>query len=146
MKNWMKKAILLGLSFWIALVLVKPVGVSTEFEVVAELLKNALTGQPLENPISYGMVFVLAMPVGAWLGNRYDRKKEKTALAEEPFSRKEFALAFCSGFFLLLGARIAGGCTSGHMMSGMMQGSVSGFIFAAAVFLVAIPVAIFRKK
>ena len=37
---------------------------------------------------------------------------------------------------------MADGCTSGHMMSGMMQGSVSGYIFAGAVFIVAIPVAL----
>ena len=28
---------------------------------------------------------------------------------------------------------MADGCTSGHMFSGMMQGSVSGYIFAASV-------------
>ena len=37
---------------------------------------------------------------------------------------------------------MADGCTSGHMMSGMMQGSVSGYIFAGAVFAVAIPTAL----
>jgi hypothetical protein len=36
---------------------------------------------------------------------------------------------------------MADGCTSGHMFSGIMQGSVSGFIFAAAVFLTGIPAA-----
>ncbi|MDD5936596.1 MAG: YeeE/YedE thiosulfate transporter family protein [Clostridiales bacterium] len=53
-----------------------------------------------------------------------------------------YGSSFLSGFLLLYGARMAGGCTSGHMMSGMMQSSVSGFVFAAVVFVVAIPTAI----
>jgi uncharacterized membrane protein YedE/YeeE len=51
-------------------------------------------------------------------------------------------MAFAGGFIVLFGARLAGGCTSGHMMSGMMQTAVSGYIFAAAAFAAAIPVAI----
>ena len=54
--------------------------------------------------------------------------------------------AFASGFFILFGARLAGGCTSGHMMSGMMQTSISGYIFAAAVFLIAIPTSLLIYK
>lgn len=50
--------------------------------------------------------------------------------------------SFLGGFILLYGARMADGCTSGHMMSGMMQGSISGYIFAACVFAVAIPSAL----
>lgn len=41
---------------------------------------------------------------------------------------------------------MADGCTSGHMMSGIMQSSVSGFIFAAAVFAVAISISIFKSN
>jgi len=43
---------------------------------------------------------------------------------------------------VLFGARLAGGCTSGNMMSGMMQTSLSGYLFAAGAFATAIPVAI----
>ena len=53
---------------------------------------------------------------------------------------------FLGGFLLLFGARFAGGCTSGHMMSGMMQSSASGYVFALVVFAVAIPTAIITKK
>ncbi|MDU1312276.1 MULTISPECIES: hypothetical protein [Clostridium] len=41
---------------------------------------------------------------------------------------------------------MADGCTSGHMMSGMMQGSISGYVFAISVFATAIPTAIIVKK
>jgi len=46
----------------------------------------------------------------------------------------------------LIGARLAGGCTSGHMMSGMMQTSLSGYLFALGTFAVAVPVAILMYK
>ena len=59
---------------------------------------------------------------------------------KEGFFRR-YGPSFLGGFLILFGARMADGCNSGHMMSGMMQGSVSGYIFAAAVFAVAIPTA-----
>ena len=61
---------------------------------------------------------------------------------------KRYLVAFVGGFIVLYGARLAGGCTSGHMMSGMMQTSLSGYIFAAGAFATAIPVALmtYRKE
>jgi uncharacterized membrane protein YedE/YeeE len=41
--------------------------------------------------------------------------------------------SFVSGFLLILGARLAGGCTSGHFLSGMSQTAVSSMIFGAVV-------------
>jgi len=38
------------------------------------------------------------------------------------------------GFLILFGARLAGGCTSGHMLSGIAQLALSGFLFGAAAF------------
>jgi len=35
---------------------------------------------------------------------------------------------------LIFGARMAGGCTSGHVLSGGMQLAVSSLVFAAFVF------------
>lgn len=42
--------------------------------------------------------------------------------------------SFIGGFLLILGARMAGGCTSGHIISGIMQLAISGFIFGIFVF------------
>ncbi len=44
-----------------------------------------------------------------------------------------FGAAFAGGFMLLLGARIAGGCTSGHVLSGVAQLSLAGIIFGATI-------------
>jgi hypothetical protein len=61
---------------------------------------------------------------------------------------KRQVAAFAAGFIVLYGARLAGGCTSGHMMSGMMQTAMSAYIFTAGVFLAALPAAIliYRKE
>ncbi len=41
--------------------------------------------------------------------------------------------SFVSGFFLIIGARLAGGCTSGHFLSGMAQTALSSILFGAVV-------------
>jgi uncharacterized membrane protein YedE/YeeE len=43
-------------------------------------------------------------------------------------------VAFFAGFLMLLGARIAGGCTSGHGISGMAQLAVGSTVAVAAMF------------
>ena len=49
--------------------------------------------------------------------------------------------AFVGGAILIFGARMAGGCTSGHGLSGGMQLSTSGWIFLAAMFASGVPTA-----
>jgi len=43
--------------------------------------------------------------------------------------------SFVSGFLLIIGARLAGGCTSGHFLSGMGQTAISSIIFGGVVML-----------
>jgi len=47
---------------------------------------------------------------------------------------KRIIWSFIGGFILIFGARMAGGCTSGHVLSGGMQLAVSSLVFAAFVF------------
>lgn len=47
---------------------------------------------------------------------------------------KRLGLAFVGGFVMLMGARIADGCTSGHGLSGIAQLSVGSMIAVAAMF------------
>ena len=46
--------------------------------------------------------------------------------------------SFVSGFVMIIGARLAGGCTSGHFMSGMSQMAISSMIFGGVVLVVVI--------
>ena len=41
--------------------------------------------------------------------------------------------SFVAGFVMIVGARLAGGCTSGHFLSGASQIAVSGLIFGGIV-------------
>ncbi len=43
--------------------------------------------------------------------------------------------SFVSGFAMIIGARMAGGCTSGHFMSGMSQLAISSMIFGGVVMI-----------
>lgn len=59
---------------------------------------------------------------------------------------KRLPLAFAAGFLLLLGARIADGCTSGHGISGIAQLSIGSFLAVTAMFAGGIATAaLFRR-
>lgn len=59
-----------------------------------------------------------------------------------PSRALRYAAAFAGGVVLIFGARMAGGCTSGHGLSGGMQLSVSGWVFMVAMFLGGVPTAL----
>ncbi|MFP4098084.1 MAG: YeeE/YedE thiosulfate transporter family protein [Alphaproteobacteria bacterium] len=112
----------------------------------------------IAQPLNYSFVFVLAMIVGAFLsailkGDRPQTKEEKEMpdIWRARFGNskiKHYIWMFIAGFAVLFGARLAGGCTSGHIMSGIMQTSLSGYVFALSTFGVAVPLAIivFKRK
>jgi uncharacterized protein len=52
-----------------------------------------------------------------------------------PSPALRYAVAFGAGFLMLLGARIADGCTSGHGLSGLAQLSVGSTVAVAAMFV-----------
>ncbi len=56
------------------------------------------------------------------------------------------AVAFVGGFILLLGARIANGCTSGHGLSGLSQLAVSSLIAMGAMFASGIAASLILKR
>ncbi|HCE70765.1 YeeE/YedE family protein [Ruegeria pomeroyi] len=179
--NWKIGGLLLGLVFFAAVLLVKPIGVSTQFVILDGILADAVMtdlvtkteegytstnaylaksggkyAKSVANPLNYSFVFVLAMMLGGFLslmarGGLDRAERAIPALWRANFGDsavKRYAVAFLGGFIVLYGARLAGGCTSGHMMSGMMQTALSGYIFAAGAFAAAIPVSIlmFRKE
>ncbi|NKQ41385.1 MAG: YeeE/YedE family protein [Sulfurovum sp.] len=104
----------------------------------------------IANPVNYSFIFVIAMFMGGFLAYRLqsspDSKEDRSMpkVWRDNFgssSTKRYLFVFLGGFLVLVGARLAGGCSSGHMMSGMMQTSVSGYMFAIVTFLVAVPTA-----
>lgn len=182
--NWWQGGIALAMVFLLAVWLVKPVGVSTQFVIADGLLASLVnpelvvadktnssgysSEQPylnksggkyaaaIANPWNYGFIFVLAMVPGAWLSARLSGPgADQAARVAPPVWRQNwgdkawsrYLAAFLGGILVLYGARLAGGCTSGHMMSGMMQLAISGFVFTVAAFAAGVPLAItmYRK-
>ena len=47
---------------------------------------------------------------------------------------RRYAMAFLGGFIMVLGARIADGCTSGHGVSGIAQLAIGSFVAVTAMF------------
>ncbi len=173
--GWKTSGVALALSFLLAIVLVKPIGVSTQFVILDGIIWNAVSSdlvvkdsnnksgyaspnaylnknggkyaKNIANPVNYSFIFVLSMLVGGFLAARLSKNKDSVNYygdVENPYNRltaKRLLLAFIGGFLVLFGARLAGGCTSGHMMSGMMQTSLSGYLFAAGAFATSIPTA-----
>ena len=178
--NWKMGGLMLGLSFFLAVALIKPIGVSTQFVIADGVMAAAIKpsvvqkdekaksgysstnaylnksggkyAKSVAKPLNYSFVFVLSMFLGGLLGRLFTKNKQNNPIVLQipvVHTRRfgnnsilRYSLCFIGGVIVLWGARLAGGCTSGHMMSGIMQTSVSGYLFAGATFLVAIPTAL----
>ncbi|MCF6204920.1 MAG: YeeE/YedE family protein [Methylococcaceae bacterium] len=176
--DWRTSGFALGLVFILAVALVKPIGVSTQFVILDGIVWNFFaddvtvkssdsnTGysssnaylnksggkyaKSISNPANYSFVFVLAMVAGGFIASKLQVTEENNTTPpnvwKERFDNptsKRYLTTFLGGVLVLFGARLAGGCTSGHMMSGIMQTSLSGYLFALSAFATAIPLAIF---
>jgi len=86
------------------------------------------------------VALVAGIALGAYASSRLSRSRRGTMSAvwtrasgvRRPAAR--FAMAYAGGFVMLLGARIADGCTSGHGVSGLAQLAVGSTIAVAAMF------------
>ena len=98
------------------------------------------------------VALVVGVALGAFISSRFSGMRRTgvapvwSAVADSP--AKRFVMAFIGGFILLLGARIADGCTSGHGLSGSAQLALSGFLAVVTMFAGGIATAfvLFRKK
>lgn len=74
--------------------------------------------------------------LAAWLGGTFRVERVPTVWAGRfgPSVAKRYIAAFVGGFILIFGARMAGGCTSGHGISGGLQLAVSSWTFFVSMF------------
>lgn len=181
--NWIVSGIAIGVIFLMAVFLVKPIGVSTQFVILDGIVWDAVNdeivvkdekakkgysssnaylnkggGKYAKNvakPVNYSFIFVVAMLAGGLFASLLQvSSTDKKSLQSPQVWRDKyghslpnrFIASFIGGILVLFGARLAGGCTSGHMISGMMQTSISGYLFAIGAFIIAIPVAITMYK
>jgi uncharacterized membrane protein YedE/YeeE len=150
---WWAGGIGIGLVLIVAVGLVQPIGVSGQYVVLdGVLLHSVLPDVASRSPYlaktaqgwtlaTYEFFFVLGIPLGALVAAMVTARFRTRVVPIEWKRRfgsnpgRRLVWSFVGGFFLLFGARFGGGCTSGHMISGISQLAISSFLFSAALFI-----------
>jgi hypothetical protein len=155
----------IGILSWLAFLLVnKPIGMSTEVSKLSGWFASLFVGMETvtnneywasKSPaFGYSTLFLIFTFLGsgfsAWKSNDIKLQIIPSVWEKHQGSSpaKRLIAAFIGGFILLFGARMAGGCTSGHGISGTMQLALSSWIFFAVMFSSGLITAkiIFQKK
>jgi len=111
-------------------------GVSTAYEQVGDLFwwakERIVDGKDVPRPSIKSTAFVFGSVAGSF--GIWKLLIEGLPLASGVEVKIGGLIAVFGGVLLTFGARIAGGCTSGHGISGMSQMSISSFVSVAAMF------------
>jgi hypothetical protein len=151
--TWLTWGGMIGLVQLFAVLTVGPLGVSTAYpQVVGGVLGLVIPGfaeqqylKEIGSGLGWEVMLALGIPIGALLswavGRAMDRPAGETMVAPVVVrgfqgGRLPYLRAFVGGFIFVFGARLAGGCTTGHILSGTAQMAISGLVFAFAVFAV----------
>ncbi len=122
----------------------RPIGASTSYPWLADSISGLTNNgyfQKISTPGSWEAIFLLGAMVAALTGSLV-KGDFKITMVHENWKKyrnnsasSRAVWAFVGGFILIFGARMAGGCTSGHIISGGMQLAFSSFTFAIFVFI-----------
>ncbi len=150
--SWWAGGIAIGLILTVATGLIQPIGVSTQYVTLDGVWLHAVAPDLAAGSVyleksaegwtlaTYEFFFVLGIPLGAFCAALATKRFSRRVVPVEwtarfgPSPVKRLLGAFFGGFILLFGARFGGGCTSGHMISGVSQLAVSSILFSAALF------------
>lgn len=158
--------VLLGLLTWFTFgVAQKALGVSTNFSQAVRLGEEAVApehAQAVEyfkdykvpQALGWEAAIFVGLILGAFVSARLARDDSTGQLPSlwvqrfGPSKAKAYALAFLGGAILIYGARLAGGCTSGHGISGSLQLALSSWVFFLSLFAGGLATAwtLFRKE
>lgn len=131
-------------------------GASTTFVRAAGLVEQAVAPAHVEGnayfqskkvKVDWQMMLVVGIFLGALIASVVDRSFKAEAVP--PIWTARFGKgaglralgAFAGGLVAMVGARLAGGCPSGHGMSGLIQLSISGYLAMAGFFGAGVAVA-----
>jgi len=151
--QWSPYAVGIGigvLSWFTWLISRKPIGCSTSFARTAGLIEKLFRGRKVETKpyyqevkpvVDWQWMLVVGMILGALISSllsgdfawQWIPATWAAAFGTNVFVR--VAVALLGGVLLGFGARWAGGCTSGHGISGTMQLAVSSWISAICFFV-----------
>lgn len=134
----------------------KPLSVSTAYARLAGLVGNLFFKGHTENlkfyqetkpEIEWGVMLVFGMLLGAFIAAVSGGEITAAWVPAQweqrfgPDLALRLGMAFVGGAIMAYGARLAGGCTSGHGISGALQLSVSSWIALVCFFVAAVPTA-----
>lgn len=145
----------IGALSWVAFAVAKePLGVTTALSRAAQPVAALIFGAeaaaknpywaPMPFSWDYSVLFLVGLMAGALVSSlasgtfriesvpRFWRKRFGGSVV------KRFIVAFFAGAAMMFGARMAGGCTSGHGISGALQLALSSWIFLIVVFTSAV--------
>ena len=149
----------IGVLSWFAFVLSdKPIGCSTAYARTSGMLERFVRGKKvLEKPyyqkfapvVDWEWMLVVGVVIGAFISAQLSGAFQllwvpstwAAAFGTNPVFR--WLVALIGGFFMGFGARWAGGCTSGHGISGTLQLAVSSWLAAICFFIGGIAAAMF---
>jgi uncharacterized membrane protein YedE/YeeE len=139
----------IGMLSWVSFATAdRQLGITTAFEYSAALAEQAAapeiakpyfeakTKEAKVPKIDWEWMLVLGVFIGAYASSKMsgDRAPQEIVpplwrwrFGDSPGVR--YAGAFFGGLIMMLGARIAQGCTSGHVISGVLQLALSSWIF-----------------
>ncbi len=123
--------VLLGFAQLVSVLATKSlVGVSGSYEEAGDGFWWLLKGANGPVPSTTAMHFALGIDGGAWAVASY-----RPSVVQGPSLDVPLSLAMLGGFTMVMGSRIAGGCTSGHGISGISSFSISSLITIGAMFI-----------
>jgi len=164
MKSWSPYVVGAGLGMlsWFAFATAdKHLAITLQYEHIAALVQKGIVPQAEESNTYYAVreqqglppaigwyeMLLVGVFVGAWLSSWLSRDRSGGTVPPPwrwrlgDSAAKRYAFAFLGGAVLVFGARLAGGCTSGHGISGTLQLAASSWVFILLAFAVAIATA-----
>jgi len=153
MKQWSPYAVGIGIGIlsWFAFLLSdKPIGCSTAFARTSGMLERLARGsQAAQRPyylkfsptVDWEWMLVVGILAGSFVSSQLSGQAQLQWIPGKWSAAFGFALfprwliALIGGIIMGFGARWAGGCTSGHGISGTLQLAVSSWLAAACFFI-----------
>ena len=125
----------------------RPIGASTYVPYFAGLIFDLDPNQysylkEIKAPGSWEGVMLIGALFGGFVTSVFITKSFRFSLIPTAWKNyknnsivSRLLWSFFSGFIMIIGARLAGGCTSGHFLSGMSQLAISAMIFGGVVMI-----------
>ena len=141
---------LIGILSWLAFLTVdRPIGVSTALAKTSGMIAGTVAPDFVAHNayfvkyrpvVDWEWMLVAGIALGAFTSSRMSGDRPLKTV-DRIWSRRfgssrsrRFLGAFAGGVVLMFVARLAGGCTSGHGISGSLQLALSGWLFFGTVF------------